>query len=378
MTTNVLHPIARQALPSDAVRGLDALGITTLEQFLEAGAANARVMKRAAGAEGLTALRQQCEAASDLSVNFAPGEPGLSVPPLTGIAGPLTDAPGFADRRKEGDEARQVILNHLRALEAAGTMPTRKLLTPWMMPVLNQGPYGYCVGFGSTASREFLSCEELSPGWAYRGAKALDGRPDLEGSWQVFALEFMAQVGHVRPDDYSYEDAIAERPLRSLFRKAEHLQISGFVDLLLDAIEFGLMPTLIRSILCGLFSPDLGPQPVSISVALFESFVSPVTATTGLMRLPLPGETPLGGHAMCIVGYVDAADPDNLYGLSYFLVRNSFGDHWAARNPLGHPGHALMPEAYFRRPDLLWECLLCLAEPSPAVSRWLGRLLRGR
>lgn len=376
MTTNLLHPIDRQALSSAAARGLDALGIATLEQFLEAGATDPQTVKRVVGADGLAILRQQCTSASDLTMNLSPREPSLAFPPLTGIAGPPSEAPGFADRRQEGEEARQTILDRLQALQAGDTMPTKKLLTRWMMPVQNQGPYGYCVGFGSTASREFLSCQELSPGWAYRGAKALDGRPDLEGSWQVFALEFMARIGHVRPDVYSYDDTIADRPLRPLYKKAEPLQITGFVDLLLDARDFGLMPTLIKSILCGAFSPELGPQPVSISVALYESFTSSVTATSGLVRLPLPGEARLGGHAMCIVGYVDGEDPDNLYGLSYFLVRNSFGTQWALRNPLGHPGHALMPETYLSRPDLLWECLLCLAEPSPATQGWLGQLLR--
>jgi hypothetical protein len=376
MDRSPLHAVARRSLPKEAAAALDALGIATLEQFLEASARNPAAIKQALGSKGLAALRQQCADAKDSAVSLSPIEPGFVFPPLTGIAGPLTDAPKSADRRRQAGTARQAILQRLKTLRASQVMPTKKLLTNWMTPVKDQGPYGFCVGFGSTASREFLSCAELSPGWAYRGAKALDGRPDLEGSWQVFALEFMAQVGHVGPEVYSYDDAIADRPLDAHFRKAEPLRISGFVDLLLDAGDLKLMPTLIKAILSGVFSSELGPQPVSVSLALYESFASPVTATTGLMRLPLPGESRLGGHAMCVVGYLEANDPDNLYGLNYFLVRNSFGERWAARNPLGHPGHALIPEAYFTKPELLWECLLCLAEPSPTLEGWLGRLLR--
>jgi C1A family cysteine protease len=42
------------------------------------------------------------------------------------------------------------------------------------------------------------------------------------------------------------------------------------------------------------------------------------------------------------VGYVD---DDAVPGGGYFIVRNSWGDYWAADSPEA-PGHALIPYAY--------------------------------
>lgn len=72
---------------------------------------------------------------------------------------------------------------------------------------------------------------------------------------------------------------------------------------------------------------------------------------------------------MCVVGYIDADDVDGLYGMNYFVVRNSFGSRSAIQNPIALPGHALIPENYVKDKRPLWEALLCLAEPSPAGSR---------
>jgi len=50
---------------------------------------------------------------------------------------------------------------------------------------------------------------------------------------------------------------------------------------------------------------------------------------------------------MCVVGYIDGKDPANPYGLSYFMVRNSWGNTWAAENPFNAPGHAMIPAMMF-------------------------------
>jgi C1A family cysteine protease len=85
-------------------------------------------------------------------------------------------------------------------------------------------------------------------------------------------------------------------------------------------------------------------MPVVFGALVFKSwYMSAETHRTGKITMPLPGEQPLeGGHAMCVVGYVD---DDAVPGGGYFIVRNSWGDYWAADSPEA-PGHALIPYAY--------------------------------
>lgn len=63
---------------------------------------------------------------------------------------------------------------------------------------------------------------------------------------------------------------------------------------------------------------------------------------------------------MCIVGYLDATDAANPFGVNYLLVRNSWGPLWAAGNPLGAPGHALIPDAALTRPGDLIEAWIAI------------------
>jgi C1A family cysteine protease len=248
------------------------------------------------------------------------------------------------------------------------------LLTDWMTPVGDQGHLGSCTGWGSTANRELLAQERLAPLFAYALAKYLDGRPDLEGSWQYFCFEGFVRFGHLREADYPYTDRPAGLPVEPYLAQAATFQSEGFADVLLDPADMHLQPLLLKAILAGRLNDTLGPQPVSTSVAVYASWDAASTALYGLVTLPLEGERLLGGHALCIAGYIDAMDPDGLYGMDYFVVKNSWGPRWAAENPLGLPGYALIPAAYFTQPSLHWEALVCLAEPSPVRTNGAGWL----
>jgi len=78
--------------------------------------------------------------------------------------------------------------------------------------------------------------------------------------------------------------------------------------------------------------------PYVFGLSVYESFESQAVANTGIVPLPAPGETQVGGHAMCVAGYDDAQQ--------WFIVRNSWGDQW------GDGGYGYMPYAYLLDPDL--------------------------
>jgi hypothetical protein len=303
----------------------------------------------------------------------------FSMPPLTGLADPALRSMRISAVRQHTAEQRRGLRAELARLADQGnSLPSSTDLTRWLPPLRDQGNHGFCVGFGSTTTREFTALTNLSPGWAYRGAKSIDGVPTIEGSWQFFAMEFFRDVGHVEEGAYSYEDAINNQPLSPLHQQAARWRIDNFADLLPEPDDFSAVPLILRAALAGRLADGVGPQPVAVSLSLYESMNSYSTHATGLVTMPLPGESVTGGHAMSVVGYVDANDPRGLYDIGYFIVRNSWGADWAADNPLGHPGHALVPEAYFTSTARVHELLFCLAEPSPAAAQHseLGRLMR--
>lgn len=309
--------------------------------------------------------------ASSLPSNILDALRGVrfAIPPLTGIAGPTSASADLVRIRtgRRGDRKR--VVQAVERIARKGTLPSKSLLVDYLSGVGDQGRLGSCTGWGSTGSREFNAQQELAPLFAYAMAKFLDGRPDLVGSWQYYAFAGFVRFGQLRERDYPYTDEPAGLDIKPHIAKAAEFLATDFGDVLLDPEDMGLQPTLMKAILSGRFSDKLGPQPVSVSIAVHESFNSPSTALYGTVQVPGKEEACLGGHAMCCVGYVDGDDPDAVFGQDYFVVKNSWGTAWAAQNPLGFPGHALVPAQYFADSRLLWEALVCVAEPSPAPVR---------
>ena len=53
---------------------------------------------------------------------------------------------------------------------------------------------------------------------------------------------------------------------------------------------------------------------------VYSSFESDYVTQTGMVPMPVPGESLLGGHAVIICGYNDFDER--------FIMRNSWGTHW--------------------------------------------------
>lgn len=77
--------------------------------------------------------------------------------------------------------------------------------------------------------------------------------------------------------------------------------------------------------------------PVIIGVSVYESFEGDDVGMNGDVPMPSTSEKLLGGHAMLVCGYDDAAQ--------YFTVRNQWG-MW------GDHGYLYLPYAYLSNPQL--------------------------
>jgi C1A family cysteine protease len=225
-----------------------------------------------------------------------------------------------------------------------GSLPRAVRLRDRMQPVRDQGERGTCVAFASVALREFLlpKPDDLSAQFLYWGCKELDGLPDA-GTYIHTAMTVFAQYG-VCPEEvwpYNPKQAGSEGqgpPPRGAREAAQSCRLSST-----RTVEPGLVLHY-KHVLAG--ENGKGGMPVTFGVLVFDSwYMSAETHRTGKITLPLPGEQPAGGHAMCVVGYVD---DDTVPGGGYFIVRNSWGAKWASDSPEA-AGHALMPYDYVER-----------------------------
>ena len=88
---------------------------------------------------------------------------------------------------------------------------------------------------------------------------------------------------------------------------------------------------------------------VSFSIPVYDTFVNnPNVLYTGDLIMPIPGEIRRGGHAMCIVGYIDL--PDNPeFGGGRFIIRYSWGaTHFGVACAYG-AGYGTIPYAYIAK-----------------------------
>lgn len=348
MINEHLTPLSelKLGLSSKQVGLLKKQGICTLAQLYEALQRRLPLLEK----YGFSlSLLERCRTEySCFSQNTTYGCCIETIPPLGFVLDPK-DSPALMQHREETKSERFQLAQHAYRLEEA--LPDEFLLTDYMQSVRNQLDLGACTGFGSTAAREYLSGEALSPGFAYRGAKMIDGMPDVEGSYQEYCYKFFVEYGQLKEREYTYEQCLADENIAPYLVDAKRYKIWNYLDMM---VESEYLAVVLKAALCGMLSDDLTPRPISISVAVYESFVGESARRYGLIPVPFEGESLLGGHAMCVAGYT------KLYGECYFVVQNSWGSRWAKDNPAGLPGYALIPENFITKDGLVGELLTAI------------------
>lgn len=226
-----------------------------------------------------------------------------------------------------------------------GPFPPAVRLMDGMLPVRDQGRRGTCTAFASVALREHLAAggTALSEQFLYWACKELDGYPGA-GTYLRTAAAVLGEYGVCPASVWAYHPLPGATegqgpPPAGAREAAKDYQLAGA-----GQVEPSLVNHYKKVLAGGGGQPAM---PVVIATLVFDSwFHSPETFRTGKITMPLPGEpTEPGGHAWCVVGYVDDAE---VPGGGYFIVRNSWGLDWAAESPEA-PGHALMPYAYVER-----------------------------
>lgn len=196
-----------------------------------------------------------------------------------------------------------------------------------MLPVRNQSEEGSSVAFAFAEALEFQIEKKLkqkvviSPRFIYYLARKRDGTLQMDaGTTLQSAISVLKSTGAVPEEAWPYKAGAFQDEPPEAVQHARHYKIKS--ALRVNNTEE------IKSAL-----KTYGP--LVTGVTIYQSAFDPGVAKTGILPLPGASETPVGGHALCIVGY----DDDK----KLLKAKNHWGADW------GDGGYAYLPYTYAER-----------------------------
>jgi hypothetical protein len=191
--------------------------------------------------------------------------------------------------------------------------------------VLDQGQYGSCTGHAGTGVAEWIARRYLnldlafSPAYLYDEERILEGTfPQDAGAQMRTICKALVKKGIALSADYPYTAGDLTTPPSVALELSAWKKLGAYHRL--NAVD-DVISCLGNST----------PWPVLLGFTVYESFESDIVTHTGIMPIPQPNESVLGGHAVFAMGY----DLDQ----QRVLCRNSWGADW------GISGNFWMPMA---------------------------------
>ena len=211
------------------------------------------------------------------------------------------------------------------------TLPAKVDLRAGCAPVENQGQLGSCTANALVGNLEFLEKKaghpvtDLSRLFIYYNERASEGTINEDAGAAIRdGVKSLVKQGVCAESSWPYVIAkFTQKPPAACYKAASAHQATSYHRIL----GLGQM----RQCLAEGF-------PFVFGFTVYTAFESPAVAKTGVLNLPKPAEKSLGGHAVCAVGYDDAA--------KRVLVRNSWGADW------GQGGYFTMPYDYIANNNL--------------------------
>lgn len=231
-------------------------------------------------------------------------------------------------------------------------------------PVFNQMHRGSCVAAANTwTTKAFQEISEgdfpkggLSAAYLYARCKEIDGIPNSEGTYMRTAMQVLQKHG-VPPEDALPYYLLANLPAPQVpkipaladaqagqFKIATYAQLCNYTDT--DADRTGLLATIRQAL--------VREGPFVMALLVCSNFTPDEKG-----RLPLPGGTTLGGHAVGIVG--------DLPDIGCLILRNSWGREW------GLDGYAFLPYEWLTRSSdtyrYVFEAWTCVDITTPRAAK---------
>jgi len=216
--------------------------------------------------------------------------------------------------------------------EVLTALPTKVDLRTTMPKVYDQGQLGSCTANAIAAAFEFDQTQQKladfmpSRLFIYYNERAIEGTIGTDSGAMIRdGIKSVAKLGVCDETVWPYEIAqFTSKPPQPAYTQAKTHQATVYRKVL---------PVLHQ--LQGCLASG---YPFVFGFSVYESFMSPEVAKTGVVPLPPRGEQMIGGHAVLAVGYDDTEQR--------FIVRNSWGNQW------GMKGYFTMPYGYLTDPQL--------------------------
>lgn len=195
-----------------------------------------------------------------------------------------------------------------------------------MPPVYDQGMLGCCTGQAIAAAIEYARSRQKLPDFVpsrlfiYWNERNIEATVSTDAGAEIRdGIKSVVSLGACSEADWPYDiSKFTQKPPDTCYTdaKTDLVQQYARVDQTLDGLRDCLA----------------GSVPVVFGFTVYESFESQAVAASGVLSMPSPNESVLGGHAVLMVGYDEAKQ--------MFIVRNSWGPSW------GKAGYFWMPYAY--------------------------------
>jgi C1A family cysteine protease len=224
--------------------------------------------------------------------------------------------------------------DYLLAVAPAKALPRKVSLRARMPPVYDQGQLGSCTANSIGAVLEYNELKQAESDAAtpsrlfiYYNERAMEGTVNQDSGAEIRdGIKSVAQLGAPPETDWPYEiTKFAKKPPARAYKSALKHQAIRYARV--PQTEMGIQNVLATG------------YPISFGFTVYESFESDV-GSNGIVPMPQPDETVIGGHAVVAVGY------RSIKGQLYFECRNSWGPDWADH------GYFWMPTSYLTSSSL--------------------------
>jgi C1A family cysteine protease len=207
----------------------------------------------------------------------------------------------------------------------AKALPSKVDLRPKLSPVVDQGALGSCTANALVSGcREYLllntptkDSDRLSRLYVYFKEREAEGTVDEDaGAYIKDGCDVLLHEGVCRELLWPYNVGIFKKhPTPDCDTDAANYKITKYEKVL----GIGNVKRVLAD-----------GYPLAAGMEVFSQMESVEAATSGIVRIPSIGEKPLGGHAVCVVGYVDTprGKPGYWKGGGYLICRNSWSEKW--------------------------------------------------
>jgi C1A family cysteine protease len=247
---------------------------------------------------------------------------------------------------KQKPDPRDYSINHeaVRGMFAGlpQVLPVSVDLRSYGIPVMNQGNLGSCTANALDAMVGYFYEKhgkvkdfQGSRLFNYYYARKLEGTVSSDSGATIRDIvKTFAQNGIPKESLWPYTvSKFKTRPNVKATTDASKRKATAYV--LID--QPGMNP---NQVLTAVKTQLAAENALEFGTYCYQSILN--VGADGMIPTPSPGETPIGGHALCLIGYDDAKKA--------FLIQNSWGTGW------GMKGFGWLPYSYFQtgyqgRPD---------------------------